>query len=90
MEGDPHVLRDVLLPRSVWGSTAVLFLNLGIFYATFVTYVYFKAIHYLKFRWVFKFGSSTPVLESPLFSPMLQRTDKWERGRPGHNRESEE
>ena len=44
-----------LPPLSVWGSTAVLFLNVGIFYAIFATCLHFKVIRYLKFRWVFKF-----------------------------------
>ena len=73
-------------PLSVWGSTAVLFLNIGIFYAIFATYLHFKVIRYLKFRWVFKSGISTPLPESLLLSLMLQRTGKWERERPGHNR----
>ena len=71
---------------SVWGSTAVLFLNIGIFYAIFATYLHFKVIRYLKFIWVFKFGISTPLPESLLLSLMLQRTGKWERERPGHKR----
>ena len=75
-----------LLPLSVWGSTAVLFLNIGIFYAIFATYLHFKVIHYLKFRWVFKSGISTPLSESLLLSLMLQRTGKWERERPGNKR----
>ena len=46
----------------------------------------FKVIHYLKFIWIFKFGISTPLPESLLLSLMLQRTEKWERERPGQNR----
>lgn len=66
---------------SVWGSTVVLFLNIGIFYVIFATYLHFKVIRYLKFRWVFKFGISTPLPESLLLSLMLQKTEKRERER---------
>ena len=78
--------RAPLPPLSVWGSTVVLVLNIGIFYVIFATYLHFKVIRYLKFRWVFKFGISIPLPESLLLSLMLQRTGKWERERPGHNR----
>ena len=78
--------RAPLPPLSVWGSTVVLVLNIGILFVIFATYLHFKVIHYLKFRWVFKFGISIPLSESLLLSLMLQRTGKLERERPGHNR----
>ena len=78
--------RAPLPPLSVWGSTVVLVFNIGIFYVIFATYLHFKVIRYLKFRWVFKFGIFTPLPESLLLSLMLQRTGKLERERPGHNR----
>lgn len=36
-------------------------------------------IRYLKFRWIFNFGISTPLPESLLLSLVLQRTEKQER-----------
>ena len=60
--------RAPLPPLSVWGSTVVLVFNIGIFYVIFATYLHFKVIRYLKFRWVFKWHFHSSAWVPPLVS----------------------